>query len=339
MDVLIIGGTGLISRGIATHLAARGARMTFLNRGRRGEHVPPGVEVILADRDDEERFVAALAARRFDVVIDMICFRPEQARATLRAIAGRCRHLIFCSTVCTYGVEVPPQVLVDERFEQRPISPYGRDKLACERIVLEAHGREGLAVTVVRPSHTYGPGAPLICNVGWDTPTWDRVARGMPVLCAGDGLGLWVSTHRDDVGAFFAHAALAEPTYGRCFNATREDVVTWRDYYRCAAAALGVRAAHVLFAPAAWIVRHDPQRFAGLAEIFAWHGAYTSRAARAAVPAFRPEIALQDGMRATLDDQRRRGAWKRAEDDALYQRMIDELLVAGERPVALEAST
>ena len=43
MKVLIIGGTGLISRGIIKHLLARGVEVTTYNRAQRGNPVPDQV--------------------------------------------------------------------------------------------------------------------------------------------------------------------------------------------------------------------------------------------------------------------------------------------------------
>src|SRR5207237_2961275 len=140
---------------------------------------------------------------------------------------------------------------------QEPISTYGQNKLACERLFLQAHEAGQFRTTIVRPSHTYGEGNPLIDNLEGDAVAWDRIARGEPVLCAGDGLGLWVSTHRDDCGKFFAYAAGNSKTYGESYNATRDEHLTWRDYYHQVAAGLG-REARLLFMPAAWIVKHDP---------------------------------------------------------------------------------
>src|SRR5690606_2054414 len=143
---------------------------------------------IVGDRDDADAFVRTFKDRAYDVVIDMICFRPQQAEASIAAFSGRCKQFIFCSTACTYGVKVPPTVLVDEAFPQEPISSYGRDKLACERAFLSAHDSGKFNTTIVRPSSTYGPGNPLIDNLEGDAVSWDRIARGLPVLCAGDGL-------------------------------------------------------------------------------------------------------------------------------------------------------
>ncbi len=238
---------------------------------------------------------------------------------------------MFCSTVCSYGTGSPPTVLIDESFPQEPISVYGRDKLGCEQTFLAAHAAGKFATTLVRPSHTYGPGAPVIDNLEFDAVAWDRVERGLPVLCAGDGLGQWVSTHRDDCGKLFAHAALRPATYGKAYNATRPQHTTWTQYYRQVSAALG-KEAKLIFMPRDWIVRRDPARFGLLKEITGFPGAYDSSAARRDVPEFVCEIDLTSGAAETFADQRRRGKWKDSREDAAYQAMVEEAIALGQEP-------
>ena len=338
MRVLIIGGTGLISTGIIKHLHARGggADVTMFNRGERENTIADArsVKTITGDRNDFTAFERTFGKEEFDVVIDMICYKPEQAESDLRAFGGRCEHFIFCSTVCTYGGKIPAGVVVDETFPQEPVSDYGRNKLACERIFLDAHAARTINATVIRPSCTYGPGGRLIDNIESNPPSWDRVERGLPVLCSGDGLGLWVATHRDDVGKLFAYAALNKSTFGQCYNATRDQNFTWQDFYREAAAAIG-KPARVLFMPADWIIPHDPQRFALLREITRYHGAYSSEKAKRDVPQFRCEIGFQQGAAQTLADIRRRNAWRSTDGDELYESMVKKALAAGVEPVTL----
>jgi len=284
--------------------------------------------VIVGDRNVPAEFEQRLARERFDVVIDMICFSPAQAEASVRAFAGRTAQLIFCSTVCTYGVDIPPHVLVDEAFPLRPITEYGRNKVRCEQIFERAAADGQFQTTIIRPSNTYGPGASLIDQMEFEGPVWDRVANGLPVLLAGDGLGLWQATHRDDVGRLFAHAAGNPKTYAEAFNATRDHVFTWRDYYREAAQALGTKAELVL-APAGWVVAQNPRRFGFLNEITRYHGAYDSRKAKQAVPEFRCRIDFVDGARDTLSDMKKRGAWRRHQDDAEYSALVTRALELG----------
>src|SRR5690242_5683090 len=139
MNVLLLGGTGLISTGIVKHLIKRNAKITLFNRGQRENRLPAGVEAITGDRNDLGAFEREMQARKFDAVIDMICFNARHAESAVRAFAGRCDHYIFCSTVCTYGSMIPSNVLIDETFPQNPVSGYGREKLACEDIFFRAH--------------------------------------------------------------------------------------------------------------------------------------------------------------------------------------------------------
>ncbi len=328
LNALIVGGTGLISTGIVKSLLARGAQVTIYNRGQREHTLPPGVRQILGNREDNAAFAGAFSEQRFDVVFDMICFTVRQAEASVNAFRGRCEQFVFCSTVCAYSTHTPPHVLVDEHWSLAPDSEYGKNKVACEQTFERAANSGAFKLTIARPSHTYGPGGSLIDQQEFDSGTWDRVARGLPVLVAGDGLGLWQSTHRDDCGKFFAHAALNPKTYGEAYNATRDEVLTWRGYYREVARALDTRA-KLIFVPAAWLIAQDPKRFSFLAEITQFHGAYSSAKAKAHVPEFQATIGLEQGARETFADMHRRGAWRDSGSDAPYQRIVERALALG----------
>ena len=60
----------------------------------------------------------------------------------------------------------------------------------CER-----HREGRLPVTIVRPSYTYGPTWIPSGFGGQDYTVVDRMRRGKPVICHGDGTALWVMTH------------------------------------------------------------------------------------------------------------------------------------------------
>lgn len=332
MRVLLIGGTGLISTGIVKHLQARGADITCFNRGHRENRIGDSIRQLHGDRTQAGTLAKAFTNDTFDVVIDMVCFGGEVCADSISAFAGKCKQYIFCSTVCTYGAKIPNGVLVDETFLQGPISDYGRNKLTCEKLLLEAHQQKKFATTIIRPSCTYGPGNSLIDNLEGDAVTWDRVSHDLPVLCAGDGMALWVATHRDDVGKAFAYAAMNPKTFGQSYNATRDENFTWRDFYREAAQAMGKKA-KVLYMPAAWLIKQDPKRFGLLREITQFHGAYSSEKAKRDIPEFRCEIDFVTGAKTALDDIRRRGKWRDGVTDALYNKMVAAALSLGVEPI------
>jgi nucleoside-diphosphate-sugar epimerase len=328
LHALVVGGTGLVSSAIVDQLLARGARVSVFNRGLRSSSPREGVRLFRGDRANASELVRTFEDERFDVVFDMIGYAPEDAEASVRAFGGRCEQFVFCSSAVVYGAKTPPSVLIDEQSPLEPASHWGRAKVACEETLWRAADKGAFALTIARLGHTYGPGDAMNDQQDNDGLAWDRVARGLPVFCTGDGLGLWQSTHRDDAAKFFAGAALARSTYGEAFNVMRDEVLTWRDYYREVARALDTRA-KLLFVPASWLVAQDPERFSFLEEVSRFHAAYSTAKAKAAVPEFRATIGLEAGARETFADLRRRGAWHDSTSDTAYEAMVQRALALG----------
>src|SRR5690606_20105565 len=99
--------------------------------------------------------------------------------------AGSVEHIVMVSSDMTYGV--PTAVPIPESAPQRPIGPYGRSKLECERLCLAEVGRPGIGspgfgVTILRPRLIIGPG-----RLGVLRRLFDRVRSGKPVPVIGSG--------------------------------------------------------------------------------------------------------------------------------------------------------
>ena len=323
MKALIIGGTGLISTGIVKALHSRRADITVFNRGKTDDRLDAGVRRLSGDRNDFAAFEKTMAgAGAWDVVIDMICFRPDQAESDLRAFAGRCGHFIFCSTVCTYG-NTQTVVPTLEGAPQAPHSTYGRDKVACEQLFLRAHAAGKMPVTVFRPSHTFGPGGNVINNLGWSPTFVDRLRKGMPVIVSGDGHGLWQSAFSEDVGFGFAHAAGRTKCLGESYNIVADEVVTWDQYTRRTAAAIGAPAPRLVHIPTDLLLAIDPKRFVALEEIFRFHGVYSNAKLKRDVPEFRLSTPYEDGVRRTVAWMDRHNKITPAESDPMENQLVE----------------
>lgn len=321
MKVLIVGGTGLISSGIVKALQARGADITVFNRGQTDDRLG-AVRHLLGDRNDFAAFERAMAsAGNWDVVIDMICFRPDQAESDVRAFAGRCSHFIFCSTVCTYG-NTQTVMPTTEATPQRPHSTYGRDKVACEKLFLRAQAEGRMNVTLFRPSHTYGPGGNVINNLGWAPTFVDRLRKGRPILVSGDGHGLWQSAYSEDVGVGFAHAAGRSKCFGEAYNIVGGEVVTWDEYTRRTAAAIGAPEPRIVHVPTDFLLAVDRPRFSALEEIFRYHGVYSNEKLQRDVPEYRPSMPYEEGVRRTVAWMDQHGKIASADSDPMEDRLV-----------------
>mgnify|MGYP000455444951 CR=1 FL=1 len=178
MKILMIGGTGLISTAISRQLIDAGHDLTLYNRGETEPRLPEGYRVIHGDRNDIEAFEAQMAALDgFDCVIDMVCFKPEQAQSDIRSFSGKINQLIFCSTVDVY-TKPPKTFPVVESHERQALSDYGRDKAKCEDLFMAAHEKGDFNATILRPASTYGEGGSIIHTFGWETYFLDRLLKG-----------------------------------------------------------------------------------------------------------------------------------------------------------------
>ncbi len=325
MRVCIVGGTGNISAAIVKLLLAVGHEVTLLNRGKSGP-VPSGVRTIRADRGDRKAFENAVRRGRFDAGIDMICFNSEDARSTLRAFRGA-KHVIFCSTVCVYGVKYD-WLPATEDHPLRPISDYGRGKIAAENVFLEAWHGKRIPVTIIRPSTTFGPKWNMLRQLGFDASWTDRVRKGKPVAVCGDGRALHQWLHVDDIAPAFVFTLLREHCFGQVYNATKKEVGTWEDYHHAAMRVIG-RDVELVGVPLANLVAAEVPGIGLCKDIFSYNTAYSPDRLMRDVPEFRPAKSLEDALSDVYAAMKREARVARSETGGWEDRII-----AAQRKVA-----
>ena len=66
--------------------------------------------------------------------------------------------MIVIGSAEQYGTVDAASIPIDEHTECRPVSPYGKSKVAAETLALEAHRDHGLAVVCTRAFNHTGPG-------------------------------------------------------------------------------------------------------------------------------------------------------------------------------------
>ncbi|MFC0846028.1 NAD-dependent epimerase/dehydratase family protein [Streptomyces noboritoensis] len=119
-NVLVIGGNRYFGKRLIARLVTAGDRVTVLNRG--SSPPPPGVEHLVADRDDEAALEAALGDRTFDVVLDQVCYTPRQAAAARRVFAHRTRRYVMTSTIEVYEYEDSAVPVSESSVEPRAVA-------------------------------------------------------------------------------------------------------------------------------------------------------------------------------------------------------------------------
>ena len=74
MEILIIGGTGVLSTAVTIEAIKQGINVTMVNRGNRMNRIPKGVKLIKADKYDYATIAAGIEDKKFDAVMDYLCY-------------------------------------------------------------------------------------------------------------------------------------------------------------------------------------------------------------------------------------------------------------------------
>lgn len=325
-QVLLIGGTGAISNSVAKEAVAQGMGVTVLNRGRSAgvRPLPESVDVLHGDITDTASVVAALGERRFDAVVDFLCYDADDVARRVELFAGRTNHFVHISSASVYQRPLPKGPLTESTLAHNPQYPYMDGKVQAEKAYLDAYATRDFPVTIVRPAHTYDEAiAPLVG--GW--AVIDRIERGDAVVVQGDGTSLWTYTHAADLAVGLVGLLGRPSTFGEAFHITSEDTLSWNQIYAAIGHAMGIEP-RIVHIPSELITVAEPDWFwAGLIDGDLSHsGVYDNTKIRRYVPAFRPTRVFEREIFRIL-------AWRAAHpdlavgdpaEDAVYTRLVDK---------------
>jgi len=247
----VTGATGFLGWHLVRALCQAGAEVKCLVRPASGA---PGLEqhgcrVVAGDLDDGQ----ALAALSADVevlyhVAGLVAASSESEylrvnrSGTLNVVraahAAGVSRLIYVSSLAVTGPALPG-CPVDEARSPRPLTPYGRSKLAGEQAVREG----GVPFTILRPPAVYGPRDRQMLRLF-------RLARWGLVPLLGDGRQELSLVHAGDVARALLSAAASPAARGGTYHAAHPGVVSQRELAGAIAAAVGRKVRLVGLPPA-----------------------------------------------------------------------------------------
>jgi nucleoside-diphosphate-sugar epimerase len=261
MKVLFIGGSGIISTACTKLAAESGIDLTLVNRGQHKVPPPTGVKTVAVDVRDVAAAQKALGNATYDAVVDWVAYTPEDIERDLQLFRGRTRQFIFIGSASAYQKPGTHYLITESTPLANPHWDYSRNKIACEERLMKAYREEEFPVTIVRPSLTYGDTQiPLITN-SWEKPYTivDRMLKKKKVVVPGDGTSLWVITHNTDFAKGLVGLLGHEQAIGHAFHITSDEAMTWDQYTRIVATALGVEA-QIVHIPSDFIIACLPSQ-------------------------------------------------------------------------------
>jgi nucleoside-diphosphate-sugar epimerase len=246
MRIVVIGGSGHIGTFLVPRLVREGHEVVNVSRGSRTAYVDAAewqhVRRVVADRQQEDAdgtFGETVLAQNPDVVVDLICFTLDSARALVEALRGRVGQLLHCGSVWRYGAS--QKLPIAEGAGTAPFGEYGVEKERIARMLEEETASGGLGATSVHPGHIVGPGWEPINPLGnLDPSVWETLSAGRALRVPGSGTELMHHVHADDVAQVFDLAIEhREKAAGEDFHAVAPSALTVRGYAEIAAGWFG----------------------------------------------------------------------------------------------------
>jgi nucleoside-diphosphate-sugar epimerase len=303
MNILIIGGTGVISAAVSRLLVELGHEVYLLNRGRQLDRVPEGAYILTADIADEARVASILPSVEFDCVADFIAYVPEHVERDFRLFSGRTRQYIFISSASAYQKPSNSVRVTESTPLSNPFWQYSRDKIACEDLLMRLYHEKNFPATIVRPSHTYDE-RKVPTGVHGAHGSWSvvkRIIEGKPVIVQGDGESLWTMTHSSDFARAFAGIVGNHRTKGLAVQITSDESLTWNQIYRCMADAVG-QPLKACYAASDFLAELGPYDLrGGLLGDKAVSVIFDNSRLLSLVPDFKAQKPFAEGVRETID--------------------------------------
>lgn len=322
MKVLFIGGTGIISSACSELAVKRGLELTLLTRGQSFRKIPEGVETINADIRNPESVSKALKGRKFDCVVDWICFSEDHIKTDYQLFRDKTGQLVFISSASAYHTPAPVLPVTESCTLHNPVWEYSRNKIKCEEFLVSKYREDGFPYTIVRPSHTYDK--TLLPMEGGFTNI-KRMREGKKVIIHGDGSSLWTLTHHRDFAVGLV-GLLGHPlAIGEAFHITSSEWLSWNRIFGITAQAAGAELKPV-YIPSEVINRYSKSWGDSLFGDKTHSMIFDNSKIKRIVPDFNPVINFHQGAREIIDwyDQDKSRQKYDAEFDALVDKIIEE---------------
>ncbi len=200
---LVTGGAGFLGTAVVAELERAGYHVAVAGRSATTDPLHVRLDAVLDPATD----LVVHCAGSSSVAASVAEPAREHAKTVppfatlLERVRARAPHakLVLLSSAAVYGAAT--QIPTPETAPLVPLSPYGEDKRACERLCAD-HGREGHAAAIVRLFSVYGPG--LRKQLLWDAC---HKARGGVPHFAGTGAEERDWLHVRDAAALIVRVA------------------------------------------------------------------------------------------------------------------------------------
>ena len=231
MRVLVTGANGFVGSHVAERLVAQGVDLRVMLRRTSRVEFLDGVEYERIEGDVRDAGSLAKAVEGVDAIVHLAVlttaiserlFNEVNATGTANLVSAArqagVKRFVYVSSLAAQGPNPDRETLMVD--PPRPVSAYGRSKLAGEQPVLAA--QQDMSVAIVRPAAVYGQRDRAL------VPLYRMGKLGVvPVYGDGKNLLSWIHVH--DAADAIVAATVADGPTGALYFISDGGFYTWLD--------------------------------------------------------------------------------------------------------------
>ena len=314
MNVLFIGGTGVLSSAVTKEAIKQGFCVTMVNRGNRMSRIPQGVELIKADKYDHTTIAKGLRGRQFDAVMDYLCYSIPDIEKSFNFYSKYTKQYFFISSCAVYDTRMGG-MCNEESPKVLPVWDYSVRKWKSEEHLMALAKKSTTKVTIIRPGVTYDDtripyGISPLYGYHWTLAA--RILSGKPIITWNEGRNRCNMTRVEDFAIGVVGLIGNPKAYGEAFNLCGDETPSFDEVLDILSEFLGKEAIRVDVSPE-FYAAELPMRRGEILGGRSIDAINSNEKLRAAVPEFKQSISIKDGIVKTLN------AYKHQK----YQRGID----------------
>lgn len=158
MNILLLGGTGVLSSDILIECLSHNNEVYVVNRGNypNPNFNNPHCHIIKGDVRNPSTYICQLSDLSFDVVVDFLSTLPCHLQTSWDALEKKVKQYIFISSCCVFRRSKEDGIIYESSPKPNSLLDYSINKLACENLLLDLAKNSNVYYTIVRPYITYG---------------------------------------------------------------------------------------------------------------------------------------------------------------------------------------
>lgn len=232
LNILIVGGTGVISYAVVNEALNKGINVTCINRGKSHQQIlPKNVEVIIADYHNRALLEKKLNNRHFDAVIDVLCYNEKDIDYSVSVFKDKCKQYIFFSSCAVYNKGNGDYECTEDSPLINPVWDYSINKVKCENRLIHLAQKYKFNYTIVRPAVTYGNTRipyGVTPPYGYHGTLIMRIMNHKPIILWDEGKAYSTITRVEDFAKGLIGLLGNAQAYNQAFHIVGDERYTWK---------------------------------------------------------------------------------------------------------------